>query len=279
MSAQTETERVATQFLKPWERPKSYFEPPPVYPKYKKYGKKHWQKITFFTPKSPGPHPVVIALGGVGSDWFPYRLVEAGYALAVLPNVNAPWPKPEETIGNFTDGISYLRDHAAELNIDPENTALFGGQTAALLATDPEFLTSAGIPFDSVRAAVIPESKAFDLPAQAAESDYLKNWYSRIYGKDQARLVRFSAASHVQKPNAPAFLFMASKDFKEATEQSTKMAQMLAEQGTDARFVELPAFLPKARNTYFLAEPEGSGKELIPFLNEVLGSSKVEPRP
>lgn len=267
---------VFQNFEKPWETPKDYFAPPKsAVPDRLKYGEKFWQVLNFYGVKGQARVPLVVVLGGE-SSWMRYRVNEAGYAIAFLPVPPKITAKAPDWTAGFVDALSFLRQRAAELNIDPDRLALYGGgrggNIAALFATDPAWLENAGIPFASVRAVVIANGSGFDIPKRISESRTKKLENEKFYGKDLAEQLRFSPAAQLAPPNAPAFaMFVSERGADEMRPQIDEWAAALSKAGVDNRVFELPKTYDQVLKTYFLADPDGSGKEFIPFLKEELG--------
>lgn len=269
------TGRNIPDFQRPWEKPLSFFEPPQkAFAEHLKYGKKNWQRIELFPVRKGSPVPLVIAIGGI-SDWARYRVNEAGYAIAFVTIPPDPTVKAAARLDNLLDAIAYLLEHSAELNIDMNRLAVHGGGVTAnqafLLGTDPSLLERAGVPFTSLRAVTTVNGSGYDIPKRISESSFRKQKYERDYGKDLVEQLRLSPVTHLAAPNAPRFLMFITEDSTDIRPETEDMVAAAVKAGIDLRLVELPEKLDDSRKTYFLAEPDGSGKEYIPFLRDQFG--------
>ncbi|WP_126174410.1 alpha/beta hydrolase family protein [Altericroceibacterium xinjiangense] len=266
--------------------PDPILKPPIASPERLEHGRKNWQKINFYATEADRPAPLVVAVTGNvwkgwGSDpmWIQHRLNEEGYSVAVVPFGESS-PKASEVAEYYASAIAFLREKASELDIDPDRIVLMGtgdgAHFAALLGTDPRFLENAGVPFGSLQGIVGINGTGFDIPRRAEESDFLKSQYRRTFGRSPADQRRLSPVVHLDPPNAPAFLMMAQEDDRDARPQTKEMAEALKKAGIETQFIELPAFKKERQDTYFLAEPEGAGSELLSFLRTQFGVEALD---
>jgi hypothetical protein len=239
-----------------------------------RYGGKPWQDIELYRAKNESAAPLVIAFSADGvSEWPRYRFNQAGMSLAVVPN-KQPVRTAQKTIANYIAAIAQLYREAQSFGIDRSRIVLYGsgngGSMAVLFGTDPALLARAGVPFDALRGIVSIGGEDFDVARRASESAYLRSLYRRYYGAEKADLTELSPVTHLAPPNAPAFLLLASERDENGVRESRLMAQALVQPGTTAAFVRLPEKRQGRRPTYLLAEPSGSGWEIIAFLQSAL---------
>lgn len=242
---------------------------PDAYPQRFRYGARAWQTIEFYPAKTAAPAPLVIAFSNDADGWPRYRLNESGISLAIVPQKETV-PTARKTIDNYIEAIAYLYRETSKLNFDRSRIALFGsgngGSMAVLLGTDPVLTARAGVPFDAVRAVISFGGEDFDVLRRMKGSPYLRSLCRRYYGGDEAELSAFSPASHLQLPNAPAFLLLAGEGDAAGIEESRSIAEKLLAAGSSAEFATVPDKREGVRRTYFLGEPGGAAWEIMPFL-------------
>lgn len=250
---------------------------PNAIPETIRYGGKPWQDIEFYRAKNDSAAPLVIAFSADGvSEWPRYRFNEAGISLAVVPN-KEPVRTAQKTIANYIAAIAHLYREAKSFGIDQSRIVLYGsgngGSMAVLFGTDPALLARAGVPFEAVRGIVSIGGEDFDVVRRASESAYLRSLYRRYYDTEKAGLAELSPVTHLEPPNAPAFLLLASERDENGIRESRLMAQALVQAGTTAAFATLPEKREGRRPTYLLAEPGGSGSEIIAFLQRAFDNA------
>jgi hypothetical protein len=242
---------------------------PIAYPKPLRYGDKGWQTIQFYPARAGAPTPLVVAFSNAMDEWARYRFNEAGIALAVVPDRETV-PAAGKTIDNYLAAMSYLYGDAEGLGIDRTRMMLYGtgngGSMAVLLGADPALLARAGVPFDAVRGVISIGGEDFDVVRRMKESSFLRSRYQRYYGRDEVETATLSAASHLELPNAPGFLLLADARDRAGLEESRSITEALVNAGSTAVFVTLPEPRDEVRRTHFLAEPGGSGWEIVAFV-------------
>lgn len=248
---------------------------PNAVPKRIRYGDKGWQEILFYHGKNGEAAPLVIALGPVDAlGWPRYRFNEAGLAFAAVPNMEREPDYARKSLSNYTTAVAKLYAQAEELGIDRSRIVVvgagFGASMAALMGTEPDLFASAGVPFDSLLGVVSIGGEDFDLARRAAESNVVRDRYKRLYGGDTAGLGTFSPMAHIALPNAPAFLLLASPNDIDSSRESGLMVKALARAGTKATFLPLLEQRKGNRRTLFLAEPAGSGWDVMDFVHRAV---------
>lgn len=139
------------------------------------------------------------------------------------------------SIQDVKDAVQYIRDHAAELNIDPSRMGFMGNSAGAHLA--------------AVGAMTAPETKAFvgfsgiyDLETAAISSRAKKEPRLRYFcDKDPKVLHDASPINLIPKKHQPAaLLFCGTADITVECEQSKAFAEALKKRGADK--VELAVY-------------------------------------
>lgn len=139
------------------------------------------------------------------------------------------------SIQDVKDAVQYIRDHAAELNIDPSRMGFMGNSAGAHLA--------------AVGAMTTPEAKAFvgfsgiyDLETAAISSRAKKEPRLRYFcDKDSKVLHDASPINLIPKKRQPAaLLFCGTADITVECEQSKAFAEALKKRGADK--VELAVY-------------------------------------
>jgi acetyl esterase/lipase len=136
----------------------------------------------------------------------------------------AAYPLAEQDVAA---AVGYLVDEADELGLDPERVALAGHSAgaflAALVGTDPQFLTGAGVAPDAVRCVVALDT-SYDIPAQVAEGGRQAEMFRRAFGDDPATW-RAASPTYAVSDGAPLPAFL------------------VVTRGSDGRVAEAEAFV------------------------------------
>jgi acetyl esterase/lipase len=253
-------------------------------PKNLKYGRKHWQDIKFYPAAGNAAAPLVVVLGDGGiagrTGWLRHRLNEAGYSVAFV-HYRESVPTAGAALNAYATAIAYLVQEAVALGLDGTRIGIVGAgqgaEVAALLGTDPTVLQSVGVPFASLRRAILINGGHLDVPRALTEQPDFAGRFRRYYGRDPASHARHSPAAHLAPPNAPTFLMMADEEESEIAADTKDAFEAFLHAGIDTSLVVLPRERPAARQTLFMLEPEGAGKEVIPFLDAALkGASGLQ---
>ncbi len=135
-----------------------------------------------------------------------------------------------------------------------------------LLGTDPQLLETAAVPFSSIRAVLSFRGIGFDLPARMADSRYLAGRYRQIFGNNADDIAALSPITHLELPNSPGFMLLASPEDRESMRDTQTMLAALQTAAVPVQYSELPEPRIAARRTLYMVETDGSGKDVIPFL-------------
>jgi acetyl esterase/lipase len=243
------------------------------------------ERLDVYLPNGPiplGGRPVLIAIHGGG--W--KRLNKSGYGariagafvargyVVVAPNyvLSAPgrssWPTNLEDLQAV---VSWVRTHAGDLGINPNQVAAIGESAGAnlaeLLGTDPGPAGSSGV---STRVnAVIAFSAPSNLPALYAESPGAGWSVAQFLGGSPRRVpVRYAAASPIDQvaPGDPPMLLVHGRqDSFVPASQSQAMAAALSAAGVRNQLILVPGGHP--------LDFPAHDSELIPRLLEFLATT------
>lgn len=249
-----------------------------------RYGETPEQRVDLTLPPGAGPHPLVVWMAGadfargadtVSTAWIPELLFDNGFALAEVRT------RKDHEVGaagvaqdNARAVAKLIADHR-EHGIDPNRVLLMGvgaqGHFAALLATDPALLQSAGAPFEAVRGVVVFNAEGFDVPARIAESRFRAHYYRRYFGGDPDGQRALSPSAHAAAPNAPAFLFVADAEKGPFAAQADRMARALAAAGADARVWRVAPAFRQSEETHLGLPQHPRTADLLAFLRSAAG--------
>jgi dienelactone hydrolase len=178
-----------------------------------------------------------------------------------------------EHIAAVAAGIGEIVRRAPRLGYDPDRIVLvgsgWGGQVAALLATDPAWLAAEGVPLSSIRAVLILDGFGLDLEAEMEAADpRLRKEIGRMLGEDAP--TRLSPLRHAAAPNAPRFLFYVPTDAPQAAARTEAVAAALRSGGSEAEVKRVRRTRKDVWPTY-PGNPRHPEKEaLARFLREAL---------
>ncbi len=173
------------------------------------------------------------------------RLAGAGYVVANINYRLVPDGTYPVVMQDSLCALAYVRNHAAELGVDPDRVALYGysagGHLAALLgvaADEPDFQPDCAEGGTGAPQAVIAGAGPMDL----AELESAQAVYELIGGRLDELPERYERASPLARVAAgapPMLLQHGEGDLFVPIEQSYAMRDALRAVGTDARVLEL----------------------------------------
>lgn len=193
----------------------------PVQVKSFAYGSDPREVVTLYTRADMRHAPVILYIHGggwslgtpdAGKGAQPEHFTRAGYAWATVGYRFVPAVTVEQQLAEVAQAIAAIRKRAGKA-VDPDRIVLLGhssgGQFAALLGTDPHWLTDAGVPFEAVKAVVLLDAAALDIPPiMRFSGGTIDAFYKPAFGSDPARQAALSPVNHVAMPNAPAWLML-----------------------------------------------------------------------
>jgi acetyl esterase/lipase len=161
-----------------------------------------------------------------------------GYAFASVNYRLVPDARVEDQAQDVANAIARLIRDAKMLGVDPGRIVLAGhsagAHLAALVATDPRYLTRAGVEVERLKGVVLLDGAAYDVPAQAGEGPaIMRPTYTQAFGTDPARQRALSPYFHAAAPNAPRVLIL-HVEREDGRRQSEALAAALRKAGTQA---------------------------------------------
>ncbi len=217
------------------------------------YGSDRLQNLLYWPATQPDAPLVVFVHGGgwsrgdarmmEGSDKLEHWR-EAGYAVASVNYRLVPDATVEQQAGDVAAALAYLRRNATRLGFDADRVALTGhsagAHLVALVGTDPQYLSAAGLSFANLRGVLPLDGAAYDVPAQVAEGNRLMHdRYLQAFGAEPQRQRALSPTLHAAAPNAPEFLILHVQR-TDGRRQSEGLAAALLAAGTPAVVQEFP---------------------------------------
>jgi hypothetical protein len=103
-----------------------------------------------------------------------------------------------------------------------------------MLGADPSWLDQAGVPFEAVKAVVLLDPAAIDVPpimAAGRGAGTVVRYYQPAFGDDPARQAALSPLRHAEAPNAPAWLMLHDVNNPLAGMQSEQLSVALVAAG------------------------------------------------
>lgn len=218
------------------------------------YGTEPRQGLELFTRARAGKAPLIVYLHGGGwSAGSPKdgargaqtdHWTSLGYAYATIGYRYVPLVSAEDQLRDVARAIAFLR---RQPGVDGRRIVIIGhssGATmAAQLGTDPQWLRSAGVPFDDLKAVVLLDPSVLDLPPAMAEAGnpVVETYFRPAFGDDPARQSDLSPTKHVEPPNAPAWAIItdANNAFA-AAEGADFVAGLIGAGVAEAKVTPLP---------------------------------------
>lgn len=230
--------------------------------------------------------PLVVSLTGTGwpdatlaisAGWLPTRYLERGYAHAWISHRPMPRFEIADALDDYAAGLAKLREEAAERGFDPDRIVLtgqdFGAHFAALLAVDPSIVEARGVPFASIRGAILLEPPQLDLVDRIANGDEVRAAeLRRLIGEDIATQRRLSPTAHLDAPNAPAFLIVRLERTASAAAGTDDFETALRETGSDVATLEVGRSHDDVLRSQLGASPHPGTATIDAFVGGVLGT-------
>ena len=217
------------------------------------YGTESLQTLDVWPSTAAKPAPLVVFVhgggwrrgdkkGATGSQKVDH-LIGEGYGFASLNYRLVPDTTVEQQAADVAAGLAWLHSNAARLGVDPKRIVLMGhsagAHLAALVGTDPRYLTAAGLSLNDIRGVIALDGASYDVPRQIADAGrFMRRTYVKAFGEDPVRQRALSPTFQAAAPNAPTFL-IAHVDREDGKAQSEGLGDALRQAGTP---VEVVAF-------------------------------------
>jgi arylformamidase len=218
------------------------------------YGSDALQNLIFHHAwSSHGPAPLILFVHGGG--WSKGSNDNAtgrykadhyngqGYAFASINYRLVPNVTVEQQAADVALSLKALIDRADTLGIDRRNIVLMGhsagAHLVALVATDEQYLRSAGLTFADVAGVIPIDGACYDVPTQMTDGPKIMHkTYVAAFGTDAARQRALSPTLNAAAPNVGRFMIpYVQRD--DGVRQSTALADALRAAGNR---VELAGF-------------------------------------
>jgi arylformamidase len=250
------------------------------------YGPEPRQGLELFT-RGKGRAPLIVYLHGGGwsagspkdgargaqADHFTSR----GFAYATVAYRYVPTVTVEQQLADVARALAFLRRQSG---VEGDRIVLIGHSSgahmAALLGTDPTYLTAAKVPFAALRAVVLLDPAVLDVPPLMASGGggTIDRYFRPAFGDDPARQSALSPMKHSAAPNAPAWLMLHDSNNGFAAMQSGDLAAGLIGAGAVARVEAVSGTTHMRLNNEIGAEDDPATALIDAFLAETLPESR-----
>lgn len=212
------------------------------------YGADPKQRVDIVSPAGTAKRPLLVFVHGGGWSIGDKRHAAApkaqhlngrGWAFGSVNYRLVPAAIVEQQAQDVAAAVAYLRANAAEMGIDPDRIVLMGhsagAHLAALVATDPTYFRSAGVPLPSIKGVVLLDGAGYDVAKQMAfRGNAVPGSYQAAFGSDPARQRALSPTMHAAAPNVRKWLILPVSRRQDAVGQSTALAAALTAAGAKA---------------------------------------------
>jgi acetyl esterase/lipase len=209
------------------------------------YGSDARQKLDLARPQGTGQAPLLLFVHGGGWSIGDKRLgagqkgahfLGQGWAFASTNYRLVPQARVEDQAADVAAAIAFLR---RQPGVDADRIVLMGhsagAHLAALVATDPQFLTKAGVPMSAVRGVVLLDGAGYDVARQMAEPrNQVAAMYAQAFGTNPKRQAALSPTRQSAAPNAKNWLILPVATRRDSTAQSNDLAAALRSGGSSA---------------------------------------------
>lgn len=147
----------------------------------------------------------------------------------------APWP-----IDDLAKGLSFILEHAEEMNIDPDHYAVggfsAGGHLAGCFGTEALGWKKYGLPR--------PETMILAYPVitmgEYTHADSRKNFLQEL-ADDEAMRDRYSVEKQITPAYPPSFVWQCDQDYAVPIQNTEMLVKALDENGVDEEYVTYPS--------------------------------------
>ena len=237
-------------------------EPPVEGTRELSYGADPLQKFDLIVPAGTRRAPLLMFVHGGGWSIGDKRMGESikaphfnatGWAFASINYRLVPQASVEQQAADVASAVAYARAHAAENGLDPDRIVLMGhsagAHLAALVATDPHYLATAGVPMRAVQGVVLLDGAGYDVAKQLSfPGNLVAPMYDTAFGKDPARQAALSPTQNAAAPNVADWLILPIAKRTDSGLQSQALAAALVKAGDRATVVSVPEKSHRALN-------------------------------
>jgi acetyl esterase/lipase len=193
-----------------------------------------------YTPSIPGAKPAVLVVHG--GSWASRSgdmhticedLAGSGFVVFNITYRLAPaslFPKPVEDV---RDAILFLRKHAAELEINPNQISAWGYSAGSQL------ILMAGLDPNLHLRAIVAGGTPADLTAWP-DSPVVTKFIGKTYAEAPGEWANASPVNHVSAKSPPVFLYHGQNDHIVEPEQMEKMRAALAQKNVEVQTHTVP---------------------------------------
>jgi hypothetical protein len=232
-------------------------------------------RIIFYYSGNTENAPLIISMGGI-----PPIFVRYGYVMASVRVYYQDRLTVQERIKMTLDSIRDFLEESKEYGFDTSRVVLMGfrehAMPAALLATDPSYLSNGPIEFEAIKAVVLLDPVCLDVAAQnkssgAQRSDFVRKKCGGVEASEN-----LSPVKHAGAPNAGAFLMLPTTSTTGSEQQVQLFDEALRSSGTTVRIEDFklsskPLFDALTKSTSDVT------KSLVEFLSETVPAEAVRP--
>jgi acetyl esterase/lipase len=218
------------------------------------YGTDPRQRLDLVKPAGVAKAPVLLFVHGGGwsigdkAHAAPEKARWAnamGWAFASTNYRLVPQATVEQQAADVAGAVAWLRANAAREGLDADRIVLMGhsagAHLVALVGTDPQYLSAAGVPMGAVKGVVLLDGAGYDVPTQAsAEMNIVKPMYEAAFSKDPKRQAALSPTRHAAAPNVARWLILPIERRQDSQAQSKGLADALSRAGASAAVVAVP---------------------------------------
>lgn len=215
-------------------------------------GDKRQQSLDVYAPKSGSELPVMVWIHGggwqIGDKWRveekPATFNARGF---VFVSINYRLHPTTDYRGQGEDvakAIDWVREHIKAYGGSPEKIFLMGhsagAHLAALVATDPRYLTAEGMKLSDLRGVVLLDGACYDIPRQRelAVLPRMRELYRTVFTDDVEKQKDASPIEHVERERGiPPFLILHVATRRDGRIQSEALGKKLSDAGVSAKVI------------------------------------------
>lgn len=245
--------------------------------------------LDLYVPPDAKQAPIIVWIHGGGWRRGDKRMVSAKPAYfcdrgMILASINYRLRPTTDFRGQATDvanAVRWLVEHAKEYGGDPKRIILIGhsagAHLAALVATDHEYLKTAGVDPTDIRGVILLDGAGYNVERQITESRLpaLRQLYLDAFGDDSKEWQAASPLHHVEKSHTyPPVLILYVKSRRDSTAQSVALSERLRDVGSQAEAIGYDDKSHATINREFGAADDPPTEAASKFLEELFASPK-----